>query len=158
MRTFKGISPMIATVLLIAFTVAVGGILSVWLASLTTTQTGTVGTAGEKAAQCGATSISVREVRYATGQTRVNVTITHSTGTQALRNLTISVTGQGRTNTTNATFTTSDFTAGESYAESVNVANGASIPPEIVTVRALCQTTYALSAECKSGQDCMKGS
>lgn len=33
----KAISPIIATVLLIAFTVAVGGILSLWLTSFTTT-------------------------------------------------------------------------------------------------------------------------
>ena len=35
----KGISAMIATVLLIAFTIAIGGIVSIWLTGLTNTQT-----------------------------------------------------------------------------------------------------------------------
>ncbi|MGC9059300.1 MAG: archaellin/type IV pilin N-terminal domain-containing protein [Candidatus Aenigmatarchaeota archaeon] len=43
----KAISPMVATVLLIGFTIAVGAILSVWFTSFTRTQTATVsGTAG----------------------------------------------------------------------------------------------------------------
>jgi flagellin-like protein len=36
----KGISPMIATVLLIAFTIAIGGIISIFMNRLTTTSTG----------------------------------------------------------------------------------------------------------------------
>lgn len=35
----KGVSPLIASILLIAFTVAVGGIISIWITGFTTTQT-----------------------------------------------------------------------------------------------------------------------
>jgi flagellin-like protein len=38
----KAISPMVATVLLIGFTIAVGAILSVWFTTFTRTQTATV--------------------------------------------------------------------------------------------------------------------
>lgn len=39
----KAVSPMIATILLVAFTVAVGGIISIWLTGFTRTQTATAG-------------------------------------------------------------------------------------------------------------------
>jgi len=51
----KGISPMVATVLLLAFTVAVGGIISVWLTGMTRTQTAGVTTA----AQCASTRLDM---------------------------------------------------------------------------------------------------
>jgi len=51
----KGISPMIATVLLLAFTIAVGGIISVWLTGMTRTQTAGVTTS----AQCASTRLDV---------------------------------------------------------------------------------------------------
>jgi len=51
----KAISPMLAVILLIAFTVAVGGILSLWFASLTKTQT----TSTSTAAACSANTIDV---------------------------------------------------------------------------------------------------
>ncbi|MEM5854631.1 MAG: archaellin/type IV pilin N-terminal domain-containing protein, partial [Candidatus Aenigmatarchaeota archaeon] len=43
MMKSKAISPMIATILLVAFTVAVGGIISVWLTGFTRTQTASAG-------------------------------------------------------------------------------------------------------------------
>ena len=48
----KGISPMIAVVLLVAFTVAVGGILSLWLTNYATTTTESVQTATENHTAC----------------------------------------------------------------------------------------------------------
>ena len=51
----KGISPMVATVLLLAFTVAVGGIISVWMTGLTRTQTAGV----TIAAQCASTRLDL---------------------------------------------------------------------------------------------------
>jgi flagellin-like protein len=48
----KAISPMIATILLIAFTVAVGGIISVWLTGYTRTTSAAVSTATEDQVKC----------------------------------------------------------------------------------------------------------
>jgi len=59
----KGISPMIATVLLLAFTIAVGGIISVWLTGMTRTQTAGVTTA----AQCASTRLDVTAKTYSSG-------------------------------------------------------------------------------------------
>jgi len=48
----KGISPLIAAVLLIAFTVAVGGIIAVWVTSFTKTTTTNVGVSTRGATAC----------------------------------------------------------------------------------------------------------
>ena len=58
----KGISPMIALVLLIAFTIAVGGILSLLLTSYTTTATGAVETASTNQTKCFGTYIDIISV------------------------------------------------------------------------------------------------
>ncbi|TAL47764.1 hypothetical protein EPN87_02145 [archaeon] len=58
----KGISPMIATILLIAFTVAVGGILSVWFSTTTTSQTGITGAAAQNYTRCGGAAINIQSV------------------------------------------------------------------------------------------------
>ena len=59
----KAISPMIAIILLIAFTVAIGGILSVWFPGLIRVLTGPVEIAGEKVAQCAGVWVRVEEVK-----------------------------------------------------------------------------------------------
>jgi len=60
----KGVSPLIATVLLIAFTIAVAGIISVWLTQFTKQQTNLVTTQGNTQVQCGTAGISLRNVQY----------------------------------------------------------------------------------------------
>ena len=58
----KGISPMISVVLLLAFTVAVGGILSVWLSGFTRTATTGVETTTTNQTKCAGTYIDVVSV------------------------------------------------------------------------------------------------
>lgn len=154
----KGISPLIAVILIVAVTVGVGGLLSVWFSSLTSTQTETVSSSTDKAAKCAASALIVEEVRYKTGHNLVNVTVFYKTGTEPLRNLSVSVTGGGRTNTSSVLYTTSDFSAGQSEAFQINVSGGATIPPDLVTASAFCQTTYSITNSCKSGSACMKQS
>jgi flagellin-like protein len=77
----KGISPMIAIILLIAFTVAVGGILSVWFSTTTTSQTGITGSAATNYTKCGGVGLSIQSasstlIRYA------NPSIQNITGIQ----------------------------------------------------------------------------
>lgn len=153
----KGVSPFIATVLIIAFTIAVGGIVALWLTTFSTTTTTTVGTSGEKQIKCVGSSISVKEVRYSTSDlTLVNVTVTHDIGTEQLFNLTIEVSAGGMTNSSATVFTTTTdpFGQGESYAANVNT--NITMAPEYVRVRAFCQTTVAVVGECKAGEECMK--
>lgn len=60
----KGISPLLATILLIAFTVAVSGIISLWLISFSKTTTTTVGTEAETQLVCSYAGISLYDVKY----------------------------------------------------------------------------------------------
>ena len=70
----KGISPMIATVLLLAFTIAVGGIISVWLTGMTRTQTAGVTTA----AQCASTRLDVIAAITIPGSTNSTAQVTYT--------------------------------------------------------------------------------
>jgi len=58
----KGISPMISVVLLLAFTVAVGGILSVWLSGFTRTAAAGVESTATNQTKCAGTYIDVVSV------------------------------------------------------------------------------------------------
>lgn len=58
----KGISPLVAVILLIAFTVSTGGILSIWLTTFTTITTSSVETAAENQTKCTGTYIDVISV------------------------------------------------------------------------------------------------
>jgi len=60
----KGISAMIATVLLIAFTVAVGGVVSIWITSFTSTTTEEVSSQEETKIYCAYAGISVSDLNY----------------------------------------------------------------------------------------------
>lgn len=63
----KGISPLIATVLLIAFTVAVAAIISVWLTTFTSTSTQTVSSRAETELYCMYGGISLSDLKYCNG-------------------------------------------------------------------------------------------
>jgi flagellin-like protein len=69
----KGISPLIATVLLIAFTIAVGGIISIWLTGYTTTTTEIISEESEARIACIGAGISLRDLKF-------NSTISYLTG------------------------------------------------------------------------------
>lgn len=155
----KGISPFVAAILLIALTVAVGGLLAGWFSTLTSSQTQTVSATSEQLAKCASSSLSISEVRYsATGASRlVNVT-TSSSGTQYLKNITISISGGGATSNSIKYYNASgdDLPPGGIFATSVNTTGGALVPPEIVSVSGICQNQYAISVSCKAGETCMK--
>lgn len=55
----KGLSPLIAVILLVAFTVGVAGILSIFFSSFTSTQTGTLEKGGTGLAECGGARINI---------------------------------------------------------------------------------------------------
>jgi flagellin-like protein len=87
----KGISPMIATILLIAFTVAVGGIISVWLTGFTRTTTGGTEVKAEaltRCSTCGFEVISVKKdsqnftyvTHYGSGITLYPISVVFDTG------------------------------------------------------------------------------
>ncbi len=60
----KGISPLIATVLLIAFTVGIGGIISVWVTGFTQTSSKIVSKQGENQLICANGAIDLTNLKY----------------------------------------------------------------------------------------------
>lgn len=149
----KGISPMIAVVLIIGFTVAVGALVGIWLTTLAKTQTSVVEEQAEKQVKCMASSLTIKEVRYPSGTTgtcTVNVTVTYETGTEILANMTVEISAKG---TTVRSISTSLVSPGESRA----FTNSSAIcPPEYVRAVGVCQEIVGVVGECKSGQTCMK--
>ena len=71
----KGISPIVATVLLIAFTLAVASLLGGWLTSLTKTQTDTIEQGTSKAVNCSSAVIDIVNVICANSSQQLKVAI-----------------------------------------------------------------------------------
>ena len=84
----KGVSPLIATVLLIAFTIAVGGIISVWLTQFAGTTTETVGKESQIQITCGTGGVAFTNVNYCNSYLSGEVT---NTGSISLGNITFTV-------------------------------------------------------------------
>ena len=147
----KGISPLVATVLLIGFTVAIAGIISVWISGTTRTQTEIIGDQASLQASCVGSSLVIKEVRRSGAQ--VNVTYVLETGTEGLTNVTIEGIAVGNSTKNGPFYTNSTMKPGESNSTSFNIAPVA--PLEIVRAFAVCQNKYPVSTECKSGKPCM---
>src|SRR3989304_1081203 len=133
-QTVKGISPLVATVLLIAFTVAVGGLLSVWLTGFSTQTTDIIKQQSNTQLTCSYGGISVDTLKYssAAGSLAGNV---RNTGLIGLGNFTLQVVWQNATifstqlctNTTSAyscSISNMSLTASQLAAFNVTVGGG----------------------------------
>lgn len=130
---------MIATVLLIAFTVAVGGILSVWLTSLTTTATNSAENSTTDQVKCASTWINVLSVTS-------NAVMITNRGSQTISSVNC-FSGNG----TNITLVaTASLTAGSSNSGIWTRGTETS-----VICSGKCLST-GVTGECKSGQSCWK--
>ncbi len=82
----KGISPLIATVLLIAFTIGVGGIISVWISDFTETSSSIVSKQGEAQLLCSNGGVDLVNLKYCNN----NISgIIRNTGRIAIGNITL---------------------------------------------------------------------
>jgi len=84
----KGISPLVATVLLIAFTIGVGGLISVWISGFTQTSSKIVSKEGEKGLICSNGAIDLSTLRYCSGTNNISGIIKNN-GRIALGNITL---------------------------------------------------------------------
>jgi len=133
----KAISPMIATILLIAFTVAVGGIISVWMTSYTRTTGASVSSVTENTTACVGSYPNMVSV------TSTALIVTNP-GSESLSNLNC-FDSSGNNITTIATASlASGATASGAWTRSANTSY-------VCTAR--CRNT-GVSGECKSGQSC----
>ena len=94
----KGISPMVATVLLIAFTVAVGGIVSIWITGFTTTSTESVSEQSETELYCAYGGISVSSLNYCSSNSYLSGVI-ENTNLVDIGNITLQIVFSNATQT-----------------------------------------------------------
>lgn len=90
----KGISPLIAVVMLIAFVVAVAGILMNWLSGFATQETELVQEKSETSITCSYGSVSAKSAEYS--DPRLSATV-ENTGQISIGNVTLSVVYQNAT-------------------------------------------------------------
>ncbi len=136
----KGISPFVATILLIAVTVGIGAITSVWLAGLTVSTTGTTGSSVNNATACSSVYIDVPSV------TTTAVTYGNPS-TQTITNLQIIYGGAGLTAAI-VTPSSSTLSPG-TYTTTATVRTTNSS----VQVKGLCLGT-PVAGQCATGQTC----
>lgn len=158
----KGISPLIATILLIAFAVGVAGIFIIWIGPFSEKQMEETSDVAEKQMKCTRSMIEIREVRYGTSS---NVTIQYSHGTENLYNFTFvfidsnaNVLNLNRTQITPQYNDTAAqrFTPGMIGLWTIDTSSLTGNSLSSVYVNALCQKEYPVSAVCEAGQACMK--
>jgi len=129
----KGISPLIATVLLIAFTVATAGLLSSWLMSFTKTSSETVTQQSTTQLVCSYGGIGLSSLKYSNN--RMNGTI-ENTQTISLGNITVQIIY------TNQSTITSKLCLVGSVANSCDVANISISPRESVSFSIPASSAY----------------
>ncbi len=84
----KGVSPLIATILLIAFTVGIAGIIITWLSGYASTTTGIISSSSDKTVTCLSGSVNLKNLIYK--NPRLSGTIVNN-GQIALGNMTLSI-------------------------------------------------------------------
>ena len=92
----KGVSPLVATVLLIAFVVAVAGIIAAWTTGFAKSQTQVVEQQSTYAITCGYGSINMKSLIFQSASTRLAGTIENN-GQISLGNLTLRIVYQNAT-------------------------------------------------------------
>lgn len=104
----KGISPLIAAVLLIAFTVAIATLIMGWFSAFTRSTTATVSNSTTQAVNCADARVSIRDVylQSAGGSGDVNVIVENTGGSS------VSLTGLEVVNTTGNGFSAGFTTVG----------------------------------------------
>jgi flagellin-like protein len=138
----KAISPMVATVLLVGFTIAVGAILSLWFTTFTRTQTAAVG-AG---AACASNPVYVRAI----GLSDTNLISLVSNGGADNVTVTSAVVTCGGTlvNSTNPSL----FVASNSQNTTTILVTGACNPSNIgISILATCGKGGTTSTACPEG-------
>ncbi|MBI4176810.1 MAG: hypothetical protein HY516_00420 [Candidatus Aenigmarchaeota archaeon] len=153
----KGISPLIASVLLVAFTMAVAAIIVTWITGFTQQQTSNIGTRGERQVLCSYSVLSVDKDDVNVIGAYMNATITYSGGTETI-NITgftlRDVNGMTYVNVTNlnADSTARNMGVGESrkfvnYNLTGNIPSGLGLSEFRVT--GLCQSQYVVTGTVK---------
>ncbi len=150
MKQFKGLSPLIASILLVAFTMAVAAIVVVWITGFTQQQTNVVGQRGENQAKCAYSTLSVSRNDISVVGSNLNVTVSYSAGTETLNITGISVrdssSGASYVNVTspNTDATVRNWGVGKSDKLVNYILTGNVLSWAEIRVTALCQNQFSV--------------
>ena len=133
----KAISPMIAVILLIAFTIGVGGLVSIFVTGLTTTSTGVTSNQSESLTRCAGAWLNV----YSVTGTRVFIS---NPNRQTLTAIDL-IAGSGEISVDAVATLSAGASASISWTAGTN---------NSVTVRGMCQTIVTVEGKCTNSQDC----
>jgi flagellin-like protein len=152
----KGISPMIAVVLLIAFVVAIGTIVSLFLTGLAGTIVGVTTPEAERIARCGPSVLTIQEVYYDSADfDPLRVRVAYDSGMEPLSSFVVTLINVNR----EFNSTTLDVTMKVGEVRTFTEADLTNKPPvaklEEVRVTGYCLETYPVSATCRSEEPCM---
>jgi flagellin-like protein len=136
----KAISPMVAVILLIAFTIAIGGIISVWFTGLVRITGGPAEAAAEKVSKCAAAWISVDEVNAT-----ANRVIASNPSTLDITKVTIVLDG------TTVSPSDTELKAGQTKKYDVTIGGNTT-----VIVKGLCLGEVPKEGKCSTGDVCWK--
>lgn len=135
----KGLSPIVATILLVAFSVAVAGLVVIWLTGFTTTTTEFTSDRGDKLTACAGSRIKIDSVTNTSilysnpsVKTLTNITVYDMNG----RNLTHNASNMSPGQVTNLTWVRGSNTT--------------------LFTRGICESVIVVEGECKEGQVCWK--
>jgi flagellin-like protein len=142
----KAISPMIATVLLIGFTIAVGAILSLWFTTFTRTQTATI--TGSAACHAGNVKIMTNATTTASSAIRVFVTNLRSDMNITINSITVVCNGSI---SSNASTMPLFILAGRTNSSDVSGLSGCTSANVRVDVMGICGTGGSFLATCPRG-------
>lgn len=135
----KGLSPVVATVLLIAFAVAIAGLVAIWLTGFTTSTTEFTSEQGDKLTACAGARLKVDTVT-STGILYSNPSV------RTITNITVYDMG-GRSLTQNASSLQPGQVTNVTWARGSNTS---------VFMRGICEGAIVVEGECKDGQICWK--
>ncbi len=149
MKQFKGLSPLIASVLLVAFTMAVAAIVVVWITGFTQQQTNVVGQRGENQAKCAYSTLSISRNDVSVVGNATNVTISYSAGTETINITGISVRDSSGLSYVNVTSPNTDATVrnwgvGKSDKLVNYILTGQIASWAEIRVTALCQNQFTI--------------
>jgi len=137
MRSTKGLSPVVATIILIAFAVAIGGLVAIWLTGFATDTTEFTSEKGHKFTECSGALIKIDSVTDGGiifsnqfGKTIQNITAYDSAG----RNLTVNTTTLVPGQVSNITWSSGSNSS--------------------IFMRVFCLDTVIVEGRCQAGQSC----
>ncbi len=156
----KGISPLIASILLIAFTVAVGGLVSLWISGYTKTQTSQITTTSQDQVQCYNSVMAIKSSVWTNSTGILQVTVGYDSGTLNLNNPVIDAACSAQSNT-NASTSVASVVPGGVFVVQLNMGSQCwpGSTPDFERVRAICigpstSTNFTIATECRKGQGC----